>query len=146
MRSAKEKVSYRIPPSLREKVCLIARQNNLAEANVVRSALEAYIERDRNLDELANLEGRIGGSLTRLMKDMRLLRNDMHLTMAFVNTLAELYLLHTPPLPDNAKDLASASALERHGKYLRRVVAQLQGGEGLWADLLAEGATEQGDG
>lgn len=136
MMGAREKVSYRIAPSVRDAVRKVADERRCAESNVVRDALEAYIRREGELDQLANLEQRMAGSLTRLMKDVRTLRNDMHLTMAFVNTLAELYLLHTPPLPADAKDAASASAVERHQKYIRRVVAQLQGGEGLWADLV----------
>jgi hypothetical protein len=119
----------------------IAEERRMTYAAVVNQALREFLDRDRQLGEITGLEKRLVGSMTRVMKDVRLVRNDLHLTMAFVNTLAEIYLLHTPPLPDTAVGAAAASATERYQKFVKRVIAQLQGGEGLWADLM----TDSGD-
>lgn len=116
----------------------------MLESAAVRTALQSFIKHDEEMDELSGLEKRVVGSLTRLMKDVRLVRNDLHLAMAMINVLAETYLLHTPPLPDSARDPAAASAVDRHRKFTRRVVSQLQGGEGLWSDLAEAG--EEGAG
>ncbi len=135
MRGAKERVSYRVPSSLRDKVRDVARERGMLESSAVREALQKFITNDQEMDELSGLEKRIVGSLTRLMKDVRMVRNDIHLAMAMVNVLAETYLLHTPPLPESARDSAAASAADRHRKFTKRVIAQLQGSEGLWSDL-----------
>lgn len=144
MRGAKERVSYRVPSSLRDRVKDVARERGMLESSAVRTALQNFIKHDQEMDELSGLEKRVVGSLTRLMKDVKLVRNDLHLAMAMINVLAETYLLHTPPLPESARDAAAASAVDRHRKFTKRVISQLQGGEGLWSDL-AE-AEEEGDG
>jgi len=141
MRGAKERVSYRVPPSLRDKVRVVARERGMLESSAVRAALQNFIDHDQQADDLSGLENRLAASLTRLMKDVRMVRNDVHLALAMVNVLAETYLLHTPPLPESARDSAAASAADRHRRFTKRVIAQLQGREGLWADL-AENADE----
>lgn len=141
MRGSKERVSYRLPPSLRDKLRAVARERGMLESSAVRAALQNFIDHDQEADELSGLENRLAGSLTRLMKDVRVVRNDVHLALAMVNVLAEIYLLHTPPLPESARDSAAALAVDRHRRFTKRVIAQLQGREGLWADL-AENAEE----
>lgn len=137
--------SLRMPVSIESGLLAIAKERQMTFAAVVNQALREFLDRDRQSDELANLEKRIAGSLVRLMKDVANLRNDQHLALAFIDTLAQTYLLHTPPLPAEAVESASASASDRHGKYIRRVVSQLQGGEGLWAELVSEGVVSPTD-
>ncbi|MDI9239451.1 hypothetical protein QLQ15_11105 [Lysobacter sp. LF1] len=130
--------ALRLPPELEAQAEALARSRGHTFSTVMRDALREHLDRERQLDEMAALERRLVGSMTRVMKDVRIVRNDVHLTMAFINTLAESYLLHTPPLPDEAVDVAAASATDRYRKFLKRVVSNLQGGEGLWSELQNE--------
>lgn len=127
--------SIRFPSDLFATLERMAESRGMSSAALVKEAARRYVEVDRQQEALQSLEERVAASIGRLTREQRNMRNDVHVAMAMVDTLAKAFFLHTPRIPREAVDGAAAEAHERHEKFTRQVVAALQGGEGLWADL-----------
>lgn len=127
--------TIRFPGAADAELERLAGARGTAVAVIVKEAVRQYLDRERQHDALEGIEARLVATMTRVLRELRVVRNDQHLTMAFVDTLAQTFLLHTPPIPPEAVEAAAASATERHGKYTRAVVGQLQGSDGLWHEL-----------
>ncbi len=137
--------TIRFPGAIDGELEQLARGRCTPVAVIVKDAVRQYLDRDRQSNLLEGVEERLVATMTRVLRELRVMRNDQHLTMAFVDTLAQTFLLHTPPLPPDAVEAAAASATVRHGKYTRAVVGQLQGSEGLWHELADAVGNTAGD-
>lgn len=137
--------TIRFPGAIDGELEQLARGRGTPVAVIVKDAVRQYLDRDRQSNLLEGVEERLVATMTRVLRELRVMRNDQHLTMAFVDTLAQTFLLHTPPLPPDAVEAAAASATVRHGKYTRAVVGQLQGSEGLWHELTDAVGNTAGD-
>lgn len=107
----------------------------MTPAALQREALRAFLKQEDQKDDIDHLEARLVATLGRLGKDIRIARNDVHVCMAFIDTLARSFLLHTPPVPPEAVKASAASADERYERFLREVAKGLQGDTGLFERL-----------
>ena len=129
------RIAFRATDELAQQLEQLAIARGHKTSTVIRDALRHYMDRERQLDHIESLEARMVASMERLAKNDRILRNDLHVLMGMVHTLVRTYLLHTPPIPPEAVEAAAASARDREAKFMKMVVASVQGGG---PDVLAD--------
>ena len=138
----------RFPQELNDALEAEAKQAGISAAALVRRAVESHLQTRQEAAALdARLEGmeeRIAASIGRMRREVQAARNDMHVSMAMLDTFVRVYLLHTPPVPREAVAAAAAAADDRHAKFEGAVVGALQGESGLMTRLQAvlEGADD----
>ncbi|MCD0253096.1 hypothetical protein JWH16_04405 [Xanthomonas campestris pv. campestris] len=112
-----------------------------------REALRDRVEAERRRDEADSLEARFVATMQRTQQDVRLVRNDVHVVMAYVDSLVRSFLLHTPPVPPEAVKAAAAAGDQRYARFMKNVRDALQGGAGLFEQIDEEGQddSEPGD-
>ncbi len=101
----------------------------------VREAIRDHLEADRRQGQLDRLEERVAATMGRTAKDVRVVRNDLHVVMAMVDCLVRTYLVHTPPVPSDALRAAAVAGDIRYEKFQKQLAAALQGGTGFFDDL-----------
>jgi hypothetical protein len=102
-----------------------------SQSAVFREALKAYFRTDLITHELAEFERRIAATYREQGRQMRRLRNDLQILIAFFDLFARSYYVHTPSVPAEAVDAAAAVAKLRYEKLLRQLPEVLQGATGL---------------
>lgn len=134
---ASKRFDTRIPTELYEAFHEAAKKRGGTPSAAAREAIREWVDRERVWSQRDDLEERIAATMTRVMKDIVLVRNDIHVQMAFFDAYMRSYFLHTPPVPREALDAAAAAAQDRYEKLLKQVPQLLQDGGG-FADLLAD--------
>jgi hypothetical protein len=102
-----------------------------SQSVVFREALKTYFRTDQITQELARFERRMAAAFREQDRQMRRLRNDLQILMAFFDLFARSYYVHTPTVPSEAVEGAAASARLRYEKLLRQLPEVLQGATGL---------------
>jgi hypothetical protein len=102
---------------------------------VINAALKDYLDGSDREESLDRLEARIAATLSRGAKDTRLLRNDLQILIAVQDTFMRMYLQHTPPVPDEAKESASVEASRRYGLMMEAIVDRVRNGSVPWAQV-----------
>lgn len=131
-------LQIRVPQALYDAFERAAQERGGTVSAAGREAIREWIDRERVWKERDDLEARIAATMSRVMKDTLLVRNDMHLLMAFFDAFLRSYYLHTPPVPRDAIDAASVSAHDRYEKLMKQIPSLLQEGSGI--SMLADGA------
>lgn len=128
----------RLPEDLDAKLTELVQERGGSKQAAIREAVRDYINREALIAERDALEARIAGSLSRTRKDIGLVRNELHVLMAFVDRFVRSYLLHTPPVPAEAMDAQAATASDRYQKLMREIPTALQNGDSLSAFLAGD--------
>jgi hypothetical protein len=105
----------------------IAKDGRRTSTSVVADAIHHYL---RDADAAAHATKQIesiAATLRAQQRETRRLRRDVQLLFASLDGLARLYLLHTPPVPPEALDGASASAAERYARFQSSLVEAVRG-------------------
>jgi len=125
---ATRQVSARYPDRDVGKMVAIAKGRSVVVASVFREAVKFYLShhgRGQAAEDPA-----IQASM-RTRKQIRAMQNELHVVMAFLDMLVRTYLMHTPPLPEEAVDAQAASAEQRYRKLIDQLPLLIQSGEGL---------------
>ena len=130
---ATSQISVRLDDGMLQKLEALLAERGGTRAAAVREAVRDWLQEERRRDEQDHLEARIAGSLSRTRKEISLVRNDVHVLMAFFDRFVRSYLVHTPPVPSEAIDAQAATASERYHKLMCDIPSALQNGEGLAA-------------
>ena len=130
---ATSQISVRLDDRMLQKLEALLAERGGTRAAAVREAVRDWLQEERRRDEHDHLEARIAGSLSRTRKEISLVRNDVHVLMAFFDRFVRSYLVHTPPVPSEALDAQAVTANERYHKLMRDIPSALQNGEGLTA-------------
>jgi hypothetical protein len=102
-----------------------------SQSVVFREALKTYFRTDQITRELTGFERRMATAFLEQSRQMRRLRNDLQILMAFFDLFARSYYVHTPTVPSEAIEGATASARLRYENLLRQLPEVLQGATGL---------------
>ncbi|MEI2263592.1 hypothetical protein OHC51_21785 [Stenotrophomonas indicatrix] len=111
----------------------------------VREAVRDKVGEDRRRYEAESLEARLAASIGRLQKDVRIVRGDVHVAMALIDSLVRSFLLHTPPIPPEAVPAATAAADARYNRFIKNVVKAVQGHSGVFDQLLGTDPSDDAD-
>jgi hypothetical protein len=99
--------------------------------DVFREALRTYLRQDAIRSELSEFESRMAATCRELDRQMKRLRNDLQILMAFFDLFTRSYFVHTPSIPAAAVDTAAVGAKLRYERLLRQLPEVLQGVRGL---------------
>jgi hypothetical protein len=113
-----------------------------SQSVVFREALKLYFRTDQIAQELAGFERRMAAAYREQDRQMRRLRNELQILMAFFDLFVRSYYVHTPTVPAEAVEGAAASAKLRYENLLRQLPKVLQGSTAGLAGL----AVKFGDG
>lgn len=125
---ATSQVSVRFPDRVLERMEAVAKQRSMAVASVIREAADAHLNR---LGRGRASEDPAVQAATRTAKQIRAMQNELHVVMAFLDMLMRTFLLHMPPVPEEAVDAQAAAAEQRYRKLIEQLPLLLQSGEGL---------------
>ena len=125
---ATSQISVRFPDRVLDRIEVIARQRSIAVASVVKEAVDAYLSRQSR--GLMTQDPSVQAA-ARTAKQIRSMQNELHVAMAFLDMLVRTYLLHTPPVPEDALDAQAAAAEQRYRKLIEQLPLLLQSGDGL---------------
>ena len=106
-------------------------QNRMSESAVVRRALTQYLDGIGDGTLLLRRIDRLGRGAARAQRDIELLSE------AFA-VFTKLWFAHTPPVPDDMKPGARASAQTRFKQFVDHVTEQFGGGHRFLDDLPRE--------
>lgn len=109
--------------------------------DLFREAARQYIKGDEFHRMLVDFEKRQAGSFKSLHREVRRLRNDMQVLMTVQELFVKSYYMHTPPVPEDARPVAKAQAMERFEKLLRAIADTMQVGGSLSSITVALDAT-----
>ncbi|WP_305805952.1 hypothetical protein [Stenotrophomonas sp. YIM B06876] len=143
---AKQLPGLRVSDELHAQAINAAKERGMTPAAYQREALRAYLKQGEQKDDIEHLEARFVATLGRLSKDIRIARNDVHVCIAFIDTFARSYLLHTPPIPPEAVQASAAAADVRYDRFLREVAKGLHGDTGLFERMAQVIGDDHGDG
>lgn len=101
-----------------------AKERGWAISDLYREAVKEYLGKDRIREELAEFEKRIAGSHRAVTKEQRRIGNQLDVMLALFDLFARSYFMHTPSVPPEAVELASAEGWQRYEK-MRNQVAQM---------------------
>lgn len=125
--SASVQRGIRFPAELIAELDAIAKAERRSVTSLVLDAVHHYL-RDADAAAAATKQlDAIASTIRANQREQARLRRDVQLLFASLDGLARLYLLHTPPVPPDALDGASASAAERYGKYQASLVEAVRG-------------------
>ena len=102
-----------------------------SKTDVFREAVRDYLRQNAISSELAEFERRQAATFREQGRQMRQLRSDFQILMAFIDLFARSYYVHTPPVPPEAVDASATSAKLRYEKLLQQLPSVLQGVTGL---------------
>ncbi len=106
----------RLPDELHTGIEDLADVRDMPVAAVVRSACEAYLEREAFAVALGEVEARIAASLNNTRKDTARVAEDVQLLIAIVDQLAKFIMITTPDVMD--KQGAVALGNKRHANFI----------------------------
>lgn len=129
--------AVRVPDKMADQIQRAAESRGLTQSAWQREAMAAYLDREGQQKSLDNLEARLVATMTRMARDTRNARNDVHMVLAFLDTFVRLYLMHTPPIPKEAVESSAVAAEDRFAKFLDEATKALQGETGMF-DRLAQ--------
>jgi metal-responsive CopG/Arc/MetJ family transcriptional regulator len=141
--------SVRLPEDLESRLdAFIAERGSAVNKGLVlREALKDYLDDESQKQERDEMEARIAATMSRVLKEIRVARNETHVLMAMFDSFIRSYMFHTAPVPEDAFKAQAVSAEQRYRKVMDQVPTLLQGGalSGL-ADVFSrdEGATGSG--
>lgn len=119
--------AIRFPADLIGEVDAIAKSERRSATSIVIDALHHYLRDADAAAEAAKQLDAIASTIRSQAREQRRLRRDVQLLFASLDGLARLYLLHTPPVPPEALDGASASAAERYARFQSSLVEAVRG-------------------
>lgn len=131
-----KQIPTRMPADLYEAAEAGAKERGMSISAYVREAVRNKVGEDQRRYEAESLEARLVASIQRVQKDVRIVRGDLHVTMALIDSLVRSFLLHTPPIPPEAVPAASAAADARYERFIKNVVKSVQGHSGVFDQLL----------
>lgn len=129
--SAKRYCVYVSDKDLMEGLEATASAKGWSRNDVFREALRTYLRQDAIRSELAEFECRMAATYRELDRQMKRLRNDLQILMAFFDLFTRSYFVHTPSIPAEAVDTAAVAAKLRYERLLRQLPEVLQGVTGL---------------
>ncbi|ABM31004.1 ribbon-helix-helix domain-containing protein [Paracidovorax citrulli] len=91
-----------------------------------REAARQYMQGEELHRAMVDLEKRQAGSFKALHKEVRRLRHDMRVLMAVQELFIKSYYMHTPHVPEAARIVSKAHAVERWEKLLRAIAGTMQ--------------------
>lgn len=102
-----------------------------SKTDVFREAVRHYLRQNAISSELAEFERRQAAAFREQGRQMRQLRSDFQILMAFIDIFARSYYVHTPPVLPEAVDASATSAKLRYERLLQQLPSVLQGATGL---------------
>lgn len=117
--------------ALVEGIEVIVKAKGWSMSDVFREAVRLYLRQNAISSELAEFERRQAASFREHGRQMRQLRTDLQILMAFFDLFARSYYVHTPPVPPEAVDASATSAKLRYERLLRQLPGMFQGATGL---------------
>ena len=121
-------------------------------ASFVRDACQMRLERQRLASDMAVMEQRLHGVITRslreiisLQKDVQRVESDLHIVVALTNELSKFIFMTTPEVVDTAS--AHAVGMRRYTEFMSTLNQSLvlQRREDRVADALDDGVLDEGD-
>lgn len=128
-------VQVRLPEDFIGQMERRARERGQTLSAYMRQSLRDDMDEASRDERLAALEDRIAASLNRMSRELKSARQDTQLVIAMFDMFVRQYLLHTPPVPADAVKAAAASADDRHEKWVRGFLSEVQAPDGLVSRL-----------
>ena len=117
----REQVHGYVPTALRRRLRLYAAKQGVSESSVTHAALARYLDDTQDTPLLLRKLNRIERHLGRVHRHADILAS------AFA-TFVQVWLAHTPRLPESERPLAERLALQRFAEFVDHVAAGLAGG------------------
>src|SRR6266702_448577 len=140
-KTMKPKLSVYLSDHVAERLALAARRPGTNKAAIVDTALDRFLnpERDPNGDAaLVRRLDRMSGQLDRVERDLSVTAETMALFVRY-------YLTITPPLPSGDQDAARALGRERFDMFVAQVGKRVASGGRLVADVMERVSTSNPD-
>ena len=99
--------------------------------DLFREATRQYIKGDDFHRLLVDFEKRQAGSFKSMHREVRRMRNEMQVLMTVQELFIKSYYMHTPPVPEDARPVSKAQAMERWEKLVRAIADAMQVGGSL---------------
>ena len=125
-----------VPSALRKRLRQYAAKKGVSESSVTNAALARYLDDANDAPVILRKLDRMERSLDRGHRDSDVLAE------AFA-VFVQIWLAHTPRLPDAQKPSAEQSALHRFREYAEHVSEKVADGASFVADLVREKITER---
>jgi hypothetical protein len=106
-------------------------RRGVTDTAVIETAVRQYLDQSSDPTLIMRRLDRTGRALDRI-------RREMDVFSEFVSTWARLWLAHTPPLPESAREPAQRSAAKRYEQLLDFVAKRLASRQRLATDLIGE--------
>jgi hypothetical protein len=119
-----------LPSALRKRIQQYAAKKGVSESSVANAAISRYLDDANDAPLILRKLQRIDQNLDRSRRDSDVLSE------AFAS-FVQIWLAHTPRLPDAEKRRAENSALQRFREYAEYVSERVGKGESFISDLLA---------
>jgi hypothetical protein len=109
----------------------IVKAKGWSMTDVFREAVRAYLRQNAITSELGEFERRQAATFREQGRQIRQLRSEFQILMAFFDLFARSYYVHTPPVPPEAVNASATSAKLRYERLLQQLPGVLQGATGL---------------
>ena len=127
-RPRREQIHPHLPAELRKRLRTYAAGKGASQASVVQAALDKYL--DGGID--ANL---ILRRLDRLTRGLGAVHRDVRIVADAFAVFVQVWLAHTPRIPDGDKARAERAALARFAQFTEHVAMRVASGRSVLADL-----------
>ena len=117
--------------ALVEGIEIMVKAKGWSKSDVFREAVRAYLRQNAISSELAEFERRQAATFREQGRQVRQLRTELQILMAFFDLFARSYYVHTPPVPPEAVDASATSAKLRYERLLQQLPGMFQGVTGL---------------
>ena len=94
----------------------MATAKQMSLANIIRTAVDFYLEKEKLAAELNDVEARIAASLLRAQKETYRVGEDVQLLIAYLDQLAKFVFFATPEVID--REAAAAVGNRRHAAFI----------------------------
>ena len=109
----------------------VAKARGWSVPGLFREAARQYIQGDELHRAMVDLEKRQAGSFKSMHREVRRMRNEMQVLMTVQELFIKSYYMHTPPVPEDARPVSKAQAMERWEKLVRAIADAMQVGGSL---------------
>jgi hypothetical protein len=134
---SRQQIHPYVPPELRKRLRIFAGRKGVSESAVAQTALLRYLDDSNEGPQIMRRLDRVNRQVARVHRDVDILAE------AF-SVFVQLWLAHTPRLPESEMAAAERSALSRFSQFLDHLAAKVATGRSFLDDIAPEDGPEAG--